>query len=98
MQMTRMEQGAYFSVSAKSSDEFNTALMGWIPEKSGRWRALQKSSEKWTRHNLCDQDRLLRAVGNDLEDMHYTKATEPERVGSPNTQLLTPVGRKREWV
>ena len=35
MQMTRMEQGAYFSVSAKSSDEFNTALMGWIPEKKG---------------------------------------------------------------
>jgi len=29
------------------------------------------------------KDRFVRAVGNDLEDMHYTKATEPERVGSP---------------
>jgi len=30
--------------------------------------------------------------------MHYTKATEPERVGSPDTHLLILLGRKREWI
>jgi hypothetical protein len=44
------------------------------------------------------EDRLLRAVGNELEDMHYTKATEPERVGSPDTHLLILLGRKQGWV
>ena len=33
--MTCMEQGVYFCVSARSSDDFNPALMGWIPEKKG---------------------------------------------------------------
>jgi hypothetical protein len=37
-------------------------------------------------------------VGNDLEDMHCTKATEPERVGSPDTHLLILLGRKRGQV
>jgi len=44
------------------------------------------------------KDRLLRAVGNALEDMHCTNATEPERVGLPNTYLLILLGRKRGWV
>ena len=44
------------------------------------------------------KDRLLRAVGNDLEDIHYAKATEPERVDSPDTHLLILLGRKRGWV
>jgi hypothetical protein len=44
------------------------------------------------------KDRLLRAVRNGIEDMHYTKATEPERVGSPDTHLLILLGRKRGWV
>jgi hypothetical protein len=30
--------------------------------------------------------------------MHYTKAMEPERVGSPDTHLLILLGREREWV
>jgi hypothetical protein len=41
------------------------------------------------------KDRLLRAVGDDLENMHYTNATEPERVGSRDTHLLILLGRKR---
>jgi SAM-dependent methyltransferase len=31
--MTCMENGAYFCVSARSPDDFNTALMEWIPGK-----------------------------------------------------------------
>ena len=54
--MTSMEQGAYFCVSSRSSDHFNTALMERIPGK---------------------EHEMVRAVGNNLEDMHYTKATEP---------------------
>jgi hypothetical protein len=30
--------------------------------------------------------------------MHYTKATEPERVGSPDMHLLILLGRKREGI
>ena len=49
--MTCMEEGGYFCVSARSSDDFNNALMEW---RAGDG-ALQRSSEKWTRHNLCDE-------------------------------------------
>jgi hypothetical protein len=38
--ITRMETGAYFCVSARSADDFNPALMEWIPGKSRRRRAV----------------------------------------------------------
>jgi hypothetical protein len=93
--MTCMEKGAYFCVSARSSDDFNNALMQWIPGKEqevARYKDPARSGHDIT---FVTKDRLLRAVGNDLEDMHYTKATEPERVGSPDTHLLILLGRKR---
>ena len=43
--MICMEKGAYFCVSARSSDDFNTALMEWIPGKSRRWRATKIERE-----------------------------------------------------
>jgi hypothetical protein len=93
--MTCMEKGAFFCVSARSLDDFNAALMEWIPGKEqemARYKDPARSGHEMTK------DRLRRAVGNDLEDMHYTKATEPERVGSPNTHLLILLGRKQGWV
>jgi SAM-dependent methyltransferase len=96
--MTCLEQGAYFCVSARSPDDFNTALMEWVPGKE-REMARYKDPARTGHHiTFVTKDRLLRAVGNDLEDMRYAKATEPERVGSPDTHLLILLGRKRECV
>jgi hypothetical protein len=90
-----MEEGAYFCVSARSPDDFNTAVMEWIPGKEqeiARYKDPARSGHDIT---FVTKDRLRRVVGNDLEDMQYTKATEPERVGSPDTHLLILLGRKR---
>ena len=96
--MTCMENGAYFCISASSSNDFNTALMGWIPEEKQEMARYKDRARNRHGITFVTKDRLLRAVGNDLEDMHYTKATEPERVGSPDTHLLILIGRKRGWV
>ena len=50
-------------------------------------------------HRLGDHFRAVIVASPDSrEEMHYTKATEPERVGSPDTHLLILLGRKREWI
>jgi SAM-dependent methyltransferase len=96
--MTFMEEGAYFCVSARSSDDFNTELMEWIPGKEQQMARYKDPAR--TGHDIAfvTKDRLLRAVGNDLEHLQYAKATEPERAGSPDTHLLILLGRKRGWV
>jgi SAM-dependent methyltransferase len=96
--MTCMEEGAYFCISARSSDDFNTALMEWIPGKEQRMARYKDPARSGHDIAFMTKDRLLRAVRNDLQDMHYTKATEPERVGLPDTHLLILLGRKRGWV
>jgi len=96
--MTCMEKGACFCVSARSPDDFNTALMEWIPGKEQEMARYKDPARSGHDITFMTKDRLLRAVENDLEELHYTKATEPERVGSPDTHLLILLGRKREWV
>src|SRR6516225_885538 len=96
--MTCMEDGAYFCVSARSSDDFNTALMEWLPGKEQQMARYKDPARNGHDITFVTKDRLRRAVGNDLEDMHYTAATEPERVGSSDTHLLILIGRKRGWV
>jgi SAM-dependent methyltransferase len=96
--MTCMEKGAYFCVSARSLDDFNAALMEWIPGKEQEMARYKDPARSGHAITFVTKDRLLRAVGNELEDMHYRKATEPERVGSPDTHLLMLLGRKRGWV
>jgi SAM-dependent methyltransferase len=96
--MTCMEKGAYFCVSARSSDDFNTALMEWLPGKEQQMARYKDPARNGHDITFVTKDRLLRAVGNDFEDIHYMKATEPERVGSPDTHLLILIGRKRGWV
>jgi SAM-dependent methyltransferase len=95
--MTCMEKDAY-CVSARSPDDFNAALMDWIPGKEQEMARYKDPARSGHDITFVTKDRLVRAVGNDLEDMHYTKATEPERVGSPDTRLLILLGRKRGWV
>ena len=41
------------------------------------------------------KERLLRAVGHDLRDTNFLNATEPERVGEPDTHLLVMLGRTK---
>ena len=96
--MTFMETDAYFCVSARSPDDFNTRLMEWIPGKEQEMARYKDPARSGHDITFVTKDRLLRAVGNALEDMHCTNATEPERVGSPNTHLLILLGRKRGWV
>jgi len=96
--MACMEEGAYFCVSARSSDDFNTALMEWIPGKEQQMARYKDPARSGHDIMFVTEDRLLRAAGNDLEDLQYTKATEPERVGSPDTHLLILLGRKRGWL
>jgi len=93
--MTCMEEGAYFCVSARSADDFNTALMEWIPGKEQEMARYKDPARSGHDIAFVTKDRLIRAVGNDLDDMHYAKATEPERVGSPDTHLLILLGQKR---
>jgi SAM-dependent methyltransferase len=95
--MTCIEKGAYFCVSARSPDDFNTALMEWIPGKEQKMARYKDPARSGHDIAFVTEDRLLRALGNDLEEIHCTKATEPERVDSPDTHLLILLGRKRGW-
>jgi SAM-dependent methyltransferase len=93
--ITYMEKGAYFCVSARSPDDFNTALMEWIPGKEQEMARYKDPARSGHDITFVTRDRLLRVLGSDLEDVHCTKATEPERVGSSDTHLLILLGRKR---
>src|SRR5262249_33126147 len=76
-----LEEGAHFCVSARSKDDFNTALMEWIPGKEhevARYRDPARIGHDIT---FVTKERLVSSVGHHLEDMHYFDATEPERVG-----------------
>ena len=78
-------QGAYFCVSARSSDDFNTALMERIPGKEHEMARYKDPARSGHDVTFVTKDRLLRAVGN-------------ERVGSPDTHLLILIGRNPGWV
>jgi hypothetical protein len=95
--MTCMEKDAFFCVSARSPDDFNIKLMEWIPGKEQEMVRYKDPARSGHDITFVTEACLLRAVGNDLEDMHCTNATEPERAGSPDTHLLILLGRKRGW-
>jgi SAM-dependent methyltransferase len=90
-----LEQGAYFCVSGRSPDDFNMALMEWIPGK--KHEVARYKDPARTGHDIAfvTRERLIRTVGNELEDMHYLNAAEPERLGAPDTHLLILLGRTR---
>jgi SAM-dependent methyltransferase len=90
-----LERGAYFCVSGRSPDDFNIALMEWIPGREHE--AARYKDPTRTGHDIAfvTRERFSRTVGHDLEDMHYTNAVEPERVGAADTHLLILLGRTR---
>jgi SAM-dependent methyltransferase len=89
-----LEQGAYFCVSGRSPDDFNTALMEWIPGRENEVARYKDPARTGHDITFVTKRRLLRTVGHDLEDMHYLSAAEPEGVGAPDTQLLILLGRR----
>ena len=90
-----LEQDAYFCVSGRNPDDFNAALVEWIPGRENQVARYKDPAR--TGHDIAfvTKQRLLRTVGHDLEDMHYLSAAEPERVGAPDTHLLILLGRTR---
>jgi len=88
-------QDAYFCVSARSPDDFNPTVMEWMPgqeEKLAKYKDLTRDGHQIA---FVTEERLLRAVGPDLRDTHFESATEPERVGAPDTHLLVMLGRTK---
>jgi SAM-dependent methyltransferase len=88
-----LEKDAYFCVSARSLDDFNTSLMEWIPGKKQEMARYKDPARSEHYITFVTKERFREALGNELEDMYYMKATEPERVGSPDTHLLILLGR-----
>lgn len=90
-----LEDGAYFCVSARSIDDFDVALMEWIPGRENE-TARYKDPER-SGHNITfvTKERLVRSIGYHLDSAHYVNVTEPERVGGPDTHLLILLGRTR---
>jgi SAM-dependent methyltransferase len=88
-----LEHGALFCVSGRSPDDFNAALMEWIPGKEHEVARYKDPAR--TGHDIAfvTKQRLLRTVGHDLEDMHYLNAVEPETAGASDTHLLILLGR-----
>jgi hypothetical protein len=93
-----VEEGAHFCVSARSKDDFNTALMEWVPGMEHE-RARYKDRER-IGHDITfvTKERLVSSVGHHLEDAHYLDATEPDRVGAGDTRLLILMGRIRRRI
>src|SRR5262249_46965060 len=90
-----LEQGAYFCGSARSRDDFNSAVMEWVPgreEELAKYKDLARDGHEIA---FVTKERLLRAVGHDLVDTNFLNVTEPERVGEPDTHLLVMLGRTR---
>jgi SAM-dependent methyltransferase len=94
--MKCLEHGAFFCVSARSQDDFNTELMEWIPGKE-RVRARYKDpSRKGHEITFVTKERLLRAAGRDLGDIQFLSAAEPERIGASDTHLLIMIGQRSQ--
>jgi SAM-dependent methyltransferase len=90
-----LEQDAYFCVSARSPDDFNPAVMEWVPGKKKKLAKYKDSARDGHEIAFVTKERLLRAVGQGLRDTNFLSATEPERAGAPDTHLLVMLGRTK---
>jgi SAM-dependent methyltransferase len=90
-----LERGALFCVSGRSPDDFDAALMEWIPGKEHEVARYKDSARDGHHIAFVTEQRLVTTVGHDLEDTHYLNAAEPERSGASDTHLLVLLGRTR---
>lgn len=93
--MRYLDQDAYFCVSARSPDDFNPAVMEWMPGKEEKLAKYKDSARDGHEIAFVTKERLLGAVGHDLQDTNFLSATEPERVGAGDTHLLVMLGRTK---
>jgi SAM-dependent methyltransferase len=73
-----LDQDAYFCVSARSPDDFNPAVMEWMPGQEEKLAKYKDTARDGHEIAFVTKERLLRAVGHDLRDAHFLSATEPE--------------------
>jgi hypothetical protein len=90
-----LDEGAHFCVSARSKNDFNTALMEWIPGKEHEMARYRDPARIGHDIMFVTKERFVSSVGPHLEDVHYFDATEPEKVGAASTHLLILIGRTR---
>ena len=91
----RLEKGAFFCVSARSSDDFDPAVMEWMPGKEEKLAKYKESARDGHEIAFVTKERLLGAVGHNLRDTSFQTTTEPERVGTQDTHLLVMLGRTK---
>jgi SAM-dependent methyltransferase len=89
-----LEPGAYFCVSARSADDFDTGLMEWVPGQEQVLARYKDPARKGHEIAFVTRERLLHAVGHDLANTRFVSATEPDRVGESDTHLLVMFGRR----
>ena len=92
-----LDQDAYFCVSARSPDDFNPAVMEWMPGKEEKLAKYKDPARVGHEIAFVTRERLLGAVGHNLHDTSFLSTTEPERVGSQDTHLLVMLGRTKSW-
>jgi SAM-dependent methyltransferase len=90
-----LEQDAYFCVSARSRDDFNSAVMEWVPGKEQELAKYKDPARDGHEIAFVTRERLLRAVGHDLTETNFVSVAEPERAGGPDTHLLVMLGRTK---
>lgn len=90
-----LDQGGYFCVSARSQNDFNAAVMEWVPGKEQKLARYRDPTRDGHEIAFVTEERLLQAVGHDLVNTSFQSATEPERVGSGDTHLLVMLGRTK---
>lgn len=90
-----LEEGAYFCVSGRSRDDFNTTLMEWIPGKENEMARYKDPTRTGHDITFVTRECFRRAAGQHLKNTRYLNATEPERVGASDTHLLILIAQTR---
>jgi len=90
-----LEQGAYFCVSARSRDDFDSSVMEWVPGREQELARYKDPVRDGHEIAFVTRERFLQAVGQNLTQTTFLRATEPERVGVLDTHLLVMLGRTK---
>jgi SAM-dependent methyltransferase len=88
-----LEQGAYFCVSARSRDDFDSSVMEWVPGREQELARYKDPVRDGHEIAFVTGERFLQAVGQNLTQTTFLRAAEPERVGVLDTHLLVMLGR-----
>ena len=90
-----LEQGAHFCVSARSRDDFDSSVMEWVPGREQELARYKDPVRDGHEIAFVTRERFLQAVGQNLTQTAFLRATEPERVGGLDTHLLVMLGQTK---